>query len=346
MDTGAGGFLRGAALGRSFAERKSRQFDMVQSEVEKTRFPDLAWLTDVREVCRYPLDETRPIWVWHQIVNRRGPSVPHPERHPYCELNLIVRGGGLTYVQRHQIQRQPGDLFMAGPGVPHFGGVTHIPLEAITVYFLPGLLLELGPGRDGGELLQRLAAVQSPADQLLCPGPALRQQLVDGFGQMLGEFERPAFGSELKLRATLAHLLVDIVRSERGTGMPPRTRALDSDWYIVEQALRYLRDHFAEAVYGSDVAAAAGVSERAMRKMFHDCLGMTWVQYLQGYRVHRAAALLMQPGQTVTGAALAVGFEDLSHFNEAFRSFMGVSPSAYVKNPSAAALRYGGQTEN
>ena len=52
--------------------------------------------------------------------------------------------------------------------------------------------------------------------------------------------------------------------------------------------------------------------------------------YLQGYRIHRAAALLSEGRLNVTEAALEVGFDSLSHFNETFHSFMGVSPKSFV----------------
>jgi AraC-like DNA-binding protein len=40
---------------------------------------------------------------------------------------------------------------------------------------------------------------------------------------------------------------------------------------------------------------------------------------------------LAAPGSNVTEAALASGFESLSHFNVLFRTFMGVAPKVYAK---------------
>lgn len=53
---------------------------------------------------------------------------------------------------------------------------------------------------------------------------------------------------------------------------------------------------------------------------------MSWVHYLQSYRIHRAVELLQLPGASVQDVALEVGFESLSHFNVAFRAFTHLSP--------------------
>jgi AraC-like DNA-binding protein len=56
---------------------------------------------------------------------------------------------------------------------------------------------------------------------------------------------------------------------------------------------------------------------------------MSWVKLLQGYRIHRAAALLNESGYNVTEAALAVGFDSFAHFSKIFRTFMGVTPKDF-----------------
>ncbi len=96
-------------------------------------------------------------------------------------------------------------------------------------------------------------------------------------------------------------------------------------------ALGYLREHHAQSVYAKDVAQAAGVSESRLKILFRNALNLSWVKYLQGYRFHRAAALLSEGRLNVTEAALEIGFESLSHFSETFQSFMGESPKSFLR---------------
>ena len=137
------------------------------------------------------------------------------------------------------------------------------------------------------------------------------------------------FGRELRLRMLLMQQILELFEWEQKTGRKVVDTEVEFDWDPVNKALQYLREHFSEPVYARNLARAAGVSHSRLKVLFHDALGMPWVKYLRGLRVHRAAAFLCQGGLTVTEAALAAGFESQSHFNATFRSFMGVSPTAY-----------------
>jgi AraC-like DNA-binding protein len=238
----------------------------------------------------------------------------------------------LHFSQRQQSPRKRGDLFLAGPGLPHFSARSRYPLEWISVYFLPSELLELDRGHDGGQILRRIAVVDPAGDRYIRPLPALRRQLLRGFGELADEFQRPAFGTRLKLRALLSTLLVDIVRGEQAKGWTSGKNPRAGNWVLAEKALNYLREHFAEPIYTRDLVAITGLSESGLRNVFHECVGMPWVQYLQAYRIHRAAALLLEPGASVTEAALAVGFENLGHFTTAFHACMKVAPRDYAKH--------------
>jgi AraC-like DNA-binding protein len=77
------------------------------------------------------------------------------------------------------------------------------------------------------------------------------------------------------------------------------------------------------------VCRAVGVSARTLRRKFSDKTGMTWERYLASARILRAMALLAESSDTVTKVSMAVGFDNLSSFIRAFRSYAGETPTAY-----------------
>lgn len=286
----------------------------------------LTWLAEAEE-SRLPLTEQQPIWV------RRAEYEPisrmlRPAYHPYCEACLYLRGSVRQHAGRYQFAARSGDIFLSGPGLPHTGLVNEH-LTAIVVYFLPAVLLKLDPQGDGARILHRFIVQPTKASIHFRPPPASFQRLVPLFEEMLREFESPRFGSKIKLEGLLAQALVEIARAQP---QPKSDEILTAEpWPLIERALQYLRDHYTDRIYAEQVAAAAGISQSQLRRLFQKTLGTSWVHYLQEYRIHRAAALLFDPARSVTETAFAVGFEDLGHFITVFRKLMGVSPSQYIK---------------
>jgi AraC-like DNA-binding protein len=294
-----------------------------------TKTADLNWLAEVREFAP-PLRLDAPIWMREVRVNS-GPIIPCGEKHPYCELSLIFEGVGTEYIEGEEASHFPGFLLLIGPGVPHWVQVTQYPVHALTIFFQPGILLELGPLGDGAVLLRRLTMRQTIDNRVVRLSAALRARVEACFREMWSEFQTRPLGWELRLRSLLTDLLVAVVRWEHKTGKSALGDQMPEDWRKLERALAHIRHHFAEPIYAADLARATGVSETRLKVLFEQTLGMPWTKFLQGYRVHQAAAMLCLPGRSVTDVALACGFEDLGHFIKLFRKFMGTRPSAYAR---------------
>ncbi|MCT7662166.1 AraC family transcriptional regulator [Mycobacterium deserti] len=123
---------------------------------------------------------------------------------------------------------------------------------------------------------------------------------------------------------TLAHLVSEALDHEAPLSLPT------SDHPIVSSAMAYTKAHL-DSVTADDVSRAVAVSERTLRRLFHDTLGLSWRAYLLHARMLRAMALLASPTQSVQEAATAVGFDSLSSFTRAFSQFCGETPTTYRK---------------
>jgi len=126
---------------------------------------------------------------------------------------------------------------------------------------------------------------------------------------------------------TLAHLVSEALDHEAPLSLPT------SEHPIVAAALAYTKEHL-DAVTADDVSKAVSVSERTLRRLFADTLGMSWRTYLLHARMMRAMALLTAPSQSVQATSTAVGFENLSSFTRCFAQFCGETPSAYRRRVS------------
>ncbi|MDT5179990.1 MAG: hypothetical protein QOJ95_4188 [Mycobacterium sp.] len=123
---------------------------------------------------------------------------------------------------------------------------------------------------------------------------------------------------------TLAQLVSEALDHEAPLSLPTTAHP------IVAAALAYTKAHL-DSVTAGDVSRAVSVSERTLRRLFQDTLGLSWRTYLLHARMMRAMALLAGRGQSVQATSSAVGFENLSSFTRCFTQFCGETPSTYRK---------------
>lgn len=123
---------------------------------------------------------------------------------------------------------------------------------------------------------------------------------------------------------TLANLVSEALDHEAPLSLPT------SEHPIVAAAMAYTKEHL-DAVTVDEVSRAVAVSERTLRRLFQDTLGISWRTYLLHARMLRAMALLAAPGQAVQATSSAVGFDNLSSFTRAFTQFCGETPTTYRK---------------
>jgi AraC-like DNA-binding protein len=94
-----------------------------------------------------------------------------------------------------------------------------------------------------------------------------------------------------------------------------------------------------------EMASAAGLTERTLRRYFREHFGLSPLQYDRARRLNYARRMLANGSTinaTVTEAALNTGFEQLGRFSRDFRSLFGVSPSVFVADNARKTKSVGG----
>lgn len=70
-------------------------------------------------------------------------------------------------------------------------------------------------------------------------------------------------------------------------------------------------------------------SKEYLSRLFKQRHGANIYEYLQQVRMSRAKELLLNPDMKVKDIAQRTGFEEKSYFSKAFRTYFGVSPTAF-----------------
>jgi two-component system, response regulator YesN len=99
----------------------------------------------------------------------------------------------------------------------------------------------------------------------------------------------------------------------------------------IQRAISYINDNFSSKLSLDIVARKAYMSKYHFSRAFKVAVEVTYQEYLNNIRIHKAAGLLSNRTQTITDIAFSVGYCDLTHFARIFKRIIGYSPSTYRK---------------
>lgn len=94
-------------------------------------------------------------------------------------------------------------------------------------------------------------------------------------------------------------------------------------------AFEYIDSHYTEDISLDKVAAVAGFSKFHFSRLFKQCSGQNFHEYLCFKRVQASETLLLKPNYSITEVAFKAGFSSLSTFNRAFKMVNKCSPTEY-----------------
>lgn len=140
-----------------------------------------------------------------------------------------------------------------------------------------------------------------------------------------------AFTYELSTKARLYLILSCIYANCRSR--VPKTSYTENNYKIerIKNVLNYIHANYAERLRLTDLAAQANMSEGHFCRFFKQMVKKTPIDYLNYFRVYKAARLLQNSNKKIYEVAFDVGFDNLSYFISMFRKYEACTPSKYRK---------------
>ena len=103
----------------------------------------------------------------------------------------------------------------------------------------------------------------------------------------------------------------------------------DKNMHKLKNVLVFMRDNYDKPISLSDMADAADMSSKYFCYFFKEMTRKSPVEYLNTYRVEKAARKLITSDISVTDVAFTCGFNDLSYFIKTFKAYKGVTPAKF-----------------
>lgn len=253
-------------------------------------------------------------------VDSRHPRYQMPLHwHVECELILVLQGSLLLRLNESRIEMHAGDVVLVPSGVLHGGLPTDCIYECF-VYEQERFLAGVPAGGAARRLLGDGAAVQ-PFHAQGGPVSHMADRLFETMESQYAGYELVAQGLLLQLYGTLLRYhLYD------ASNPPART---DKKLQPLKNALRLIRESFAQPLTLAELAGAAGMSPRYFCRYFQSLTQKTPIEYLNYYRIESACEQLLTSEDSITDIAFNCGFNDVSYFIKIFHRYKGVSPRQF-----------------
>lgn len=251
--------------------------------------------------------------------------------HNYLEIGICLAGSGQVYLHDRGWRFSAGSVIVAPRGVYHNQTnegepLTHwrylvindeTLLRSAHNHFCHTILLLMDSIRETGLFLE------SSTDNAL-----------DSIVKLMYDLHRQDDAdAEQQLELYVYLLLLEIARQRSRAPLLSPGEPVDQRLrQPIEPALAYICEHYKEDIRVSELARSCSMSESYFRKQFARIMGMSPMEHVNRYRVHRAMNLLRTTSDSIQNIAVRAGYSSIAAFNRNFRQYSGFSPSEWRRS--------------
>ena len=245
------------------------------------------------------------------------------------EITLIREGMSDYRVGQEEFRAEEGDIILIPPYCTH--SAYEIPgrtMVSDSLVFHLDLLGAQGQDLSASKYLRPLAEGQLQMPEVIRSSDKGYGEIKETFLRALDCFQsRPPF-YEMLLRESLLHVI--ILLFEYGYIREPQEgHSTFINRLQLRNVLQYIAEHYREKIKVADLAGLSGFSESYFMSFFKQYVGMSCIQYINHYKIQKAAHALEETSQPVMEIAMDHGFDNISYFNLQFRKEFGMTPREF-----------------
>lgn len=315
--------LRPDSRGRSSRVRAPRKLKDTFSLVE----PQI----NAEGVHIWPFNKSCPVDVLFMTTHDR--QRVRMNRHGYFEIIFLCSGYGVCHIQDRLLPFHEGDLAIIGSTLYHrIECQSEAPLTIAALFFEPEFICCDGADDSAGYLTPFL--LQDTAfPHVVTAKSGVPRQVLDLMLQIQAESPATTPRARLAVKTYLKMVLMLLVNQYAAYAGTIETfqrqeRALDR----LRPLFRFIGNNLGSPVQVRQAARMCGMSESYFMNFFKQVTGLSFVAYLNHFRIEQAQKLLAKSDESMVSISQQVGFCDQSYFGTVFRKIAGMTPAAYRRN--------------
>lgn len=253
--------------------------------------------------------------------------------HDELELLIVTKGRAVFQIESATYELNEGQAIFVNSGEIHSGFSRQTdPWGYDAVVFNPCLLLGGTYDSIQNKYIEPLLKKQFIIPQWIDGSCDWHKTATSLLTDMIQIYMNKQNTYELLVKARL-HELISMLLSHS----VPRELDKDYDSYFykterLKKILGYIQTNCHRRINLSELAHLANMSEGHFCRFFKQMVNRTPVDYINYYKINRAARLLEDTNTKILDVAMEVGFDNFSYFINIFKHYMNCTPSQYRKN--------------
>ncbi|AGK98689.1 AraC family transcriptional regulator [Clostridium pasteurianum] len=253
-----------------------------------------------------------------------------PHWHKEIEIIYLIEGQQRVGIDNNIYTLKEGDILLIGSGCIHYFFHECTVNRRVVVQFslsiFDNVLSEKGEGENIKYIFDKTKRVSNQWDTVL------KNKIENQLKVLIKENNKRENGYKLALKARLCDISVLLLRNlpveidnyEEKTKHKENLKRL-------ENVFNYIENNYNENLNLKKISCEMGFSMYHFSRLFKRYTGITFIQYLNDFRVTKVQWYLINHDITITEAAFKCGFNNIKTFNKVFKEIQGCSPSEYLK---------------
>lgn len=263
-----------------------------------------------------------------------GHDIVHPHWHKEVEVIYVKKGTINVGVNDQPIQLCEGDIYIINAGEVHYYFATP-DSERVMLIFDPSLFQEMKTTD------MKLKSLKSQITKVIPSSQQWNPHLIEKIRELIWtiyiECEQKNEGYVYAIKACMFQLITLIYRqvplkNEEEVLTHPITHSEQKEILNkLDVIFDYIEANYKETIMLEEIADHVGFSQFYFTKFFKKNTGMTFVTFLNCYRLSKAKWLLANKNLPMSEVAYEAGFQSVKTFYRLFKEDTSVSPLQYQK---------------
>ncbi|MBC8060916.1 MAG: helix-turn-helix transcriptional regulator [Clostridiaceae bacterium] len=254
-------------------------------------------------------------------------NTPH-HWHEDIEIIYLVEGSVKVGIGNDLYHLKVRDILIIGPGEVHFFLKQMESSNRAVIQFRMSIFDTFLSGSKDSRTIRPMFT----HSKYLIPGTELHSLMEKQIQQLINENTAAEVGYKLILKARLYDLAGILIRY-----MPKGEYSAEAESRQMERLQRlgevfqYVDQYYQSNIDLHEISRVAGFSKYYFTRFFKENTGVTFIAYLNNFRITKAEWHLMEETDSITEVAYKSGFNSVKTFNRVFKQLKGCAPMEYRK---------------